>query len=208
MYFSEIPWMVEIICPKLHREYGLVEHLQLLCILIIFVIVIKGTLMKHTILEKIGWGFLGVFTAFVFLEEMDYGKYYYAYFAGHEETFFSELTGRTNIHNINDNAKWFKRPVYPLMGVLFILFPLYGQRFSWPFFRYLVPNKLIIGTAIITILTELVARGIILFGIREDGGFANNIGEFTELLIYYIFSLYVHELVYKKNLILPMTLSR
>ena len=69
-----------------------------------------------------------------------------------------------------------------------------------PLLQYLAPKKLIIGTAIITILSDLIPRLTVVLNIREDGGLGTNIGEFSEVMVYYIFALYVYELVFVRHL--------
>lgn len=144
--------------------------------------------------------FLSFFTLFVILEEIDYGGHYLHYLKGHSDTFFVEKTGKANIHNLGNNARIFKRSIYPLMLVLFIITPLYIQKFNNPVLRYLIPGKRFIVTAIITIFSYTVPRLLVDLNILNDGGFGVNIGEFSELMIYYIFFLYLYEQIFEKEL--------
>jgi hypothetical protein len=199
-YFSGVRWMVEIICPSANREYGLIENLQLLIILYMAIISAIAVKKKDVLFEKIGFGLLSLFALFVLFEEMDWGAHFAEAISGKRSSFFSDLTGVTNIHNQDDNAKWFKRPVYLLMASLFIIFPLLRHRFVNPFLQYLTPKRMIIGTVIIAILSDLIPRLTVNLNIRPDAGFANNIGEFSEVMVYYTFALYLHELIFEKSM--------
>jgi hypothetical protein len=57
------------------------------------------------------------------------------------------------------------------------------------------------ATAIITIFSYLVPRLLVDLNILKDGGFGVNIGEFSEIMIYYIFFLYLYEIIFRKTYI-------
>jgi hypothetical protein len=204
MYFSGIQWMVEIVCPSINREFGTIENLQLLILLYMTIICLLGAIRKQNKLEKTGFAFLTLFSLLVFFEEMDWGAHYIEYFSGEKRSFFSEITGVTNIHNQDYNAKWFKRPVYLIMAALFIILPFFKERFKHPFFQYLSPKKMIVGTVIIALFSDLIPRFIVLWNIRPDAGLGTNIGEFSEVMVYYTFALYLYEVIYEKNLEFPV----
>jgi hypothetical protein len=200
MYFSGVPWMVEIVCPSANREYGLIENLQLLALLYMAVISAMAVVRKTSALEKIGFAFLAVFSVLVLLEEMDWGAHFLEAFTGERSNVFKDLTGQTNIHNQDENAKWFKRPVYLIMAALFIFFPLYREKFTNSLMLYVTPKKVIVGTVVIALLSDLIPRFTVKLGIRPDAGLGTNIGEFSEVMVYYTFALYVHECVFEKSL--------
>ena len=201
MYFSGIRWAQELICPSVNWELGIVENMQLALLLMMFLISIIGIKRKKHKIEKLVFIFLSIFTLFVFLEEIDYGAHFRAYFTNDSHTLFNDLTGRTNLHNVGNNAKLFKRSIYPFMGIFFLTAPLFINRIKSPILRYLIPNKWIITTAILTIFSYLIPRILVDFNIFEDGGFGVNIGEFSEIMVYYIFFLYLHEIIYKKEFV-------
>jgi len=198
MYFSGLKWAQEIICPKVDWELGIVENVQILILLMITIISIMGVFKKRLWIEKSAFILLAVFSLFVFLEEIDYGNHFLKYFNGQENTIFSDLTGKLNFHNEGNNAKLFKRTIYPLMGLLFIVAPLIAVRIKNKFVRYLIPGRWFVITAGITILSYLVPRFLVDFHILKDGGFGVNIGEFSEMMIYYIFFLYLYEIIFEK----------
>lgn len=204
MYFSGVVWAQEIVCPSIDREFGVAENLQIVLLLMILVVNIIATARKKDRIEKVIFTLLAFFTLFVLLEEIDYGAHFLSYFKGNSDTFFLELTGKTNVHNLGNNAKIFKRSIYPLMLVLFIISPFYVQKFKNPVIKYLIPSKWFLITAIITIFSYVVPRLIVELNILEDGGFGINIGEFSEIMIYYIFFLYLYEIIFKKDLRLSL----
>lgn len=199
MYFSGVKWAMELVCPTVNWELGIVENLQLLVLIMIFVISLMGLKHKEPMIEKIGLVFLAFITLFVFLEEIDYGLHYVQYFTGESNTLFRDVTGAKNLHNLGNNARLFKRPFYPLMALLFIIGPLVAERIKYEYIRFFIPHKIIIATAFITIFSYLVPRLLVDWHIFPDGGFKNNIGEFSELMMYYIFFLYLKELIFERG---------
>jgi hypothetical protein len=199
MYFSGVRWMVEIVCPSINREFGTIENLQLVTILFMAVVSFYGVLRKTATIEKIGFALLTIFSLLVLGEEMDWGAHFVEYYTGEKSTFFSKFVGETNIHNQEGNAKWFKRPVYPIMILLFMIFPFFREKLKHPFLQYITPKKLIIGTAFITLFSDLIPRFTVMFGIRPDAGLGVNIGEFSEVMVYYTFALYLYEIVFEKT---------
>jgi hypothetical protein len=199
MYFSGVHWAQELVCPSVNWELGIVENMQILLLIMILVINVMAIFRKKNKIEKIAFSVLSIFTLFVLLEEIDYGGHFLRYFKGTADTFFVEMTGKANVHNLGNNAKIFKRSIYPLMLVLFIITPLYIHKFKNPFLKYLIPGKWFVITAFITILSYAVPRLLVDFNILADGGFGVNIGEFSEIMIYYIFFLYLYELIFEKS---------
>ncbi len=205
MYFSGVRWAQELVCPSVNPELGIVENIQLVLLLMIFIICLMAARRKKQRIEKIIFILLSLFSLFVFVEEIDYGRHFLGYFKGHEDTLFRKLTGETNIHNIGDNAKLFKRSIYPFMGLLFLIAPLMKNRIKNPVVKYLTPGMGFVLTAIITILSYVIPRLIVDLNIREDGGFGWNIGEFSEIMVYYIFFLYLYEIIFEKG---PIKINR
>ncbi|WP_430814658.1 hypothetical protein [Carboxylicivirga sp. RSCT41] len=199
MYFSGVKWAMELVCPTVNWELGIVENLQLFVLLLIFIDSLRGFRYKEPMIEKLALGFLSLFTLFIFLEEIDYGLHYVQYFTGESNTLFRDLTGAKNLHNLGNNARLFKRPFYPLMALLFIIGPLVVDRIKNEYIRFFIPSKIIIVTAIITIFSYLVPRLLVDWQIFPDGGFKKNIGEFSELMMYYIFFLYLKELIFERG---------
>ena len=205
MYFSGVRWAQEFVCPSINWELGIVENLQILLLIMMFIISIMAVFRKENKIEKITFSALSVFALFVLLEEIDYGGHFLNYFQGTRDTFFVEMTGKANVHNLGNNAKLFKRSIYPFMLVLFIIAPMLVHKFKNPVLLYLIPRKWIVVTAFITIFSYTVPRLLVDWNILEDGGFGVNIGEFSEIMVYYIFFLYLYELIFDKNCCIQST---
>ena len=86
------------------------------------------------------------------------------------------------------------------MGLIFVLAPFVIHKIKNPILRYLTPSKWFVITAIITVFSYVVPRLLVDLNIFEDGGFGWNIGEFSEIMVYYIFFLYLYEIIFEKNL--------
>lgn len=199
MYFSGVKWAQELVCPSVNWELGIVENMQILLLLMTLILNIIAIFKKEHKIEKVIFSFLSLFTLFVLLEEIDYGAHFLRYFKGHSDTFFVEVTGKANVHNLGNNAKLFKRSIYPVMLVLFIITPLYAHKFKNQIVRYLIPSRWFVITAIITVFSYAVPRLLVDWNILEDGGFGVNIGEFSEIMVYYIFFLYLYEVIFEKE---------
>ena len=73
MNYSGIYVFTQTVSPDINREFGLLEHLQLVLIAITLVYSIKAIPTKEFWLEKLGYIFMSLFLVLLFLEELDYG---------------------------------------------------------------------------------------------------------------------------------------
>jgi magnesium-transporting ATPase (P-type) len=199
-FFSGVPVLVEIVNPEMNREWGLLENIQLIVVATIIGVSIYATAKKKPAIQKFGFIFIAIFGVFVFLEEIDYGSHLSQYLTGQQESQLAKLTGVYNVHNYGENtAKVFKRAVYVLMLLLFLVAPFVRVKFWNPIFSYLIPQPKIAIIAMITIVCELAARALVpLNGLKLDE-LGMDIGEFSEILVYYVFLLYVWQLVFEKQ---------
>lgn len=183
-----------MIAPPGNREWGILENLQLLILMCIFGLVFFAARKNTLKIFKWGYGLLAVFTLFIILEEMDYGTHFYQLWEGlpEEESSYDVKS----LHNLGNNAKLFKRSIYVLMGALFVISPFLKEKVKHPFLRYLIPKPRILLVAVLAIISDLVPRLIIHYDIREDGGLGINIGEFSEIMVYYIFMIYLIHLIF------------
>jgi len=198
-YFSGNPSLVELVCPKENPEWGLIENIQLSFILGIVVVSVYASFKKPFLLPKIGFGLIALFAIFIFLEEIDYGKHWMQYMYGTKKSLIYDATGVTNFHNQGNNAKLFKRLVYGLMMIIFFIAPFFKKKIKNEYISYLIPESKIISTLILVVFADFVPRFLVHFNIFEDAGFGNNIGEFSEVIFYYIFLLYVIQLIWEKK---------
>lgn len=199
-FFSGIPVLVEIVNPELNREWGLLENIQLVIVVIIFGVAAYAFAWKKPTLQKIGFALISIFAVFVFLEEIDYGAHLAQYLTGEKKSQLAQISGVYNIHNYGDyTAKIFKRSVYLVMLLLFIVAPFMRSKFNNRIISYLVPLPRIAIVAVITIGCEVIARGLVPLRNLKLEELTMDIGEFSEILVYYVFLIYVWQLVFQKE---------
>jgi len=195
-YFSSIPALVTIVCPQENWEWGMLENIQLLILLTILGITIFAAVKKKSMLQRLGFSFLTFFTLFVFLEEIDYGAHLQHYISGSKDSLLGEYY---NVHNQGNNAKIFKRSVYGIMTLIFVIAPFLSQYIKNPILQYLIPKPKIFIIAVLAIAADLIPRLLVNFKVFEDGGLGVNIGEFSEIVVYQIFLVYLIQLVFEKE---------
>ena len=193
-YFSQIPILMELVSPTRNWELGILENLQLLVILAIILLSAFAVARVEGSLLKLGFGLLALFSIFILLEEMDYGSHFGF------ENYFLKYFGTSNIHNIDANAKWYKRPIYLVITFLFFVAPYWNSSIQNRFIKYLIPPPRLILAAFVIFCADVIPRLIVFLKLRPDGGLGVNIGEFSELFIYYLFLLYVLQLIFTKRL--------
>jgi len=191
---------VEFIAPKENWEWGILENLQLAIILGILILSLYAFLNKKDQIQKWGFFLVSLFTIFVFLEEIDYGAHFVELIRGSNDSYLSKYTGLRNIHNQGNNAKLFKRSVYLVMALLFIVGPHLETKINNRYLSYLLLKPRITIIAVMAIFVDLLPRFIIKLEIRQDGGLGVNIGEFSEIIVYYIFFVYIIQLIFIKRL--------
>ena len=109
-YFLGTHFLVEIVVPESNREYGLLENIQLVLILGIIILSLYVVFTNHALLQKLGFGLLGVMAIFIFLEEMDYGDHFIQYFTdGEKRSIIFEKYGKVNVHNRKGNRLTYMR---------------------------------------------------------------------------------------------------
>ena len=202
-YFSGIPALVEFVCPKENWEWGILENIQLGIIAFMFILSVYAFFNKKVRIQKLGFGFIVFFAIFVFLEEIDYGAHFAQLIGGEEEIILKEYIPH-NIHNLGNNAKLFKRSVYLIMLLIFVIAPFLKSKIENPYIRYLIPKPRIVIVALLAIVVDLVPRLIVTLGILKDGGLGVNIGEFSEIMVYYIFLIYLIQLIFENQLQIDM----
>jgi len=198
-YFSEVPPLVSLICPPANREWGLLENLQLVIIFCILLLSIYAFLKTTNIIQKLGFIVIGCFTLFIFLEEMDYGKHFAQLIGGQTESYLMQYIPDKSIHGQGNNAINFKRIVKIMIILIFIISPFLKSRIKNPYLQYLIPQARIAIVAVLTIVVLYVPRYIVESGLRKDGGLGRNIAEFSEVMMYYVFLIYLYQLVFVKQ---------
>ena len=203
LFFSGIPIFVKIINPPLNREWGMLENIQLVIVAVMIGVSFYAMWTKGPKLQKLGFGLIFVFAVFVFLEEIDYGAHFREYFSGERRSQLSILTGVYNIHNRGQyTAAIIKRSVYFLMLIIFIIAPYLKHAIKNDLISYLIPYPKIVLTAVLTVLVELTARLLVPLNNLRLENLTMDIGEFSEIMVYYVFLLYVIQLAFEKEFII------
>jgi len=240
MYFSGVLELQRLVCPKLpplhpgaYREFGLLENFQNILLLGILFVVLSGLRRSILPVQRLVFGLLALFTAFVFLEEIDYGTHLYKYFTAPEiagwfepatTPAFQALVAKTdfqatpvNIHNRGDLTDIIKGVVSVLILGLFVVAPLLADRVKNPWLKYIIPDRFMIVTVFVMVVTRLIARGLQDLDrhfidlaasegrVREVGAMANNLSEFRELVTYYAFLFYLGVMVFCREAPVPAT---
>jgi len=211
MYFSGNDLLQAIVAPRSFnamrpdsgREFGLLENLQHLFILAIAGACAWAAWNKPSRWEKFGFGFVGMFAIFIFLEEIDYGLHYHEYFKGIE---WHESADVRNLHNQGDMTDIMKRTVDISIVVLFIFVAWGFGRSRYALLRYLAPDKwftvtLLCMTVMRLVVHELGDRERDLAGpLGQVGAISRaNLSEFREFFVYYIFMIYLMTLAFIRD---------
>jgi hypothetical protein len=197
----------ELMAPEINREFGIVENLQLIILLLILVYSIKGIRKRETKIEKYGYVFVAAATAFVFLEEIDYGLHYYDYLVGKTNEGITKVAVfDRKIRNIHNEGKItlnvFKLASYALIITCFVILPLLPATLKKRFLlvKYFAPSRFIVTTAISLLVLNQIALYLYKHYDYSNPSLNNNVSEFEELMTYYIFFLYIREMIRKPRL--------
>ena len=201
IYFYNLFGLEDFIAPRVNREFGLIENIQLLLLILIFITALKGIRTRTEKVAKYGFMLVAILTAWIFLEEIDYGLHYYDHLTGKQEitkvvVFDKEVR---NIHNNGPMQNLFKLTAYGVIIIFFVIFPLlpsrYKQRYS--LLNFLSPSKLIITTATCLLILNQIALFLYKKYNTPTSALTANVSEFEEIMIYYIVFLYLREIVKK-----------
>ncbi len=204
IYFLDIFGMSGVISPTLNREFGLIEHVQLLLILGIFILALKGFRASDIRIQRYFFAFVTFFSAFIFLEEIDYGIHYYEYFTSN--TIEENSTGAfedkpRNIHNQGRVRQYTMWVVYLGLVILLGLSTFVRNRIfkKDSLIRWLIPSN---GFFILSLVAMFLLNELVRFMDQnvkdpEISSLDGNTIEFQETFIYYIAFLYVLELTRK-----------
>ena len=203
MYFSGVPLLQHIVTPEfegLHpdsnREFGLLENLQNVCLLIMVITAGIAVRNKESRLEKAAFLGIALFSLFVFLEELDYGLHFYEMAFGVHSYDAAEVR---NIHNTYDLTNPMKHGALIGMMLLFVIFPLAFAESNRPLIRYITPDRFAIFTMVVMFLTRTLAHTLRDAGFGSGGSISHNISEFRELTTYYLFTVYLVDLVFRRE---------
>lgn len=204
MYFSGIDALRQIVSPVMkgvfpdsQREFGLLENLQNLLLLITLGFMIHALFRKDSHIER--GAFIGgaIITMFIFLEEVDYGLHYYEYLRGIDA---DEAATKRNWHNVGDRTDTSKKLMDAGMILLFVVLPLFFSNVKHKYLRYIVPTRWAILTLIGSKLVSEFAHLLNNMGLSEGGNINSNISEFREYVNYWLIMIFVYEVAYLRSL--------
>ncbi len=202
MYFSGVDFLAMLVAPESNREYGILENVQLIFILGIIIISFYVLIKKPNKLQKLGFGLLAILAIFIFLEEMDYGDHFIWYFShGTQRSAFLEAFGTNSVHNQEgDILMYMRRTPYVIIFILFTILPFINKKYFHPLINYIIPKPRMALMILLFIIAYLAPRVLVDYNIFEEGSLAegDSIGEFTELIVYFIFLIYVYHIVVDK----------
>jgi hypothetical protein len=204
MYFSGIVQLQHVVSPIIwgmhpdsSREFGLLENLQNLCLLVILVTCVAAALRKPLRAEKAVWALGAAFTAFVLLEEIDYGLHFYELARGIQ---FNQAAEVRNVHNTFDLTDIMKNGALAGMLVLFVVFPLTFTNSPHAIMRYITPDRFAILTMVAMFLLRTLAHTLRDLEFGTPGSISSNISEFREFATYYLFMVYLIDIAFRRSL--------
>ena len=206
IFYLNLFGLSEIIAPEQNREFGIIENIQLLLLLMIFFLAVKGARLHKLKIEKYAYIAVAAATAFIFLEEIDYGLHYYDILTGRDKDNVAAIqvfdTKVRNFHNNqNDVLDIMKLMSYAMIAIFFVLLPLLPNRLKqkYPLLNYLSPSRYIVITAFCLLVLNQLALYLYKNFDYSNASLNANVSEFEEIMTYYIIFLYIREMV-KKHL--------
>jgi hypothetical protein len=206
------------------RELGVLENLQNLLLIAMLLVCVSAAVRGRATLEKAAFALLSAFTLFVLLEEVDYGTHWVAYLGSdHDFQWFlpavqwpRELIDKIdfaaepfNLHNKGDLTDIIKTFVAVVMGGLFVAAPFVLPRMKNPWLRYIAPDPYVVLTLVamglLSVYTHYLggveaaiikADALDKLASGEPGSISNNLSEFREATIYYLFLVYLADVAF------------
>jgi hypothetical protein len=187
MYFSGIDPLRQAVAPRLNREFGLLENIQHMILIAIIVLGYRALRASRSQLRRSMFLFIVVVTAWMFLEEVDYGLHWWELAAGVPPE--DRATVR-NLHNIGGTTQDIKFVGNTVMILLFVVLPFVGRKSASAWWRYFRPSRFLVITAVVTFLLARLAHYLADGGYYPDGPISSNISEFREVMVYYVWLVY------------------
>lgn len=176
-YFSGHPVLRTIVSPEHGKEFGLLELLQVACLLAIVAVSAPGGFGPRPRVEKFVRGGLAVVALFVAMEEIDYG----AHFLG---------TQIPTLHGVEYIEAVIEASARVGMMIFFGAFALLFADSRRLTLRYLAPDRMsVLAILVISALQEVIWRAPPMAGTLSGHEI-----EFMELGMYYLGLLYAIDL--------------
>jgi hypothetical protein len=205
MYYSDVALLRRVVSPDFswipldsRREFGVLESLQNLVLLGLVVVAVSGLRRKRLLWERLGLWTLLFGSAFMLLEETDYGLQYALLFPSDAPS-HEGVAGYYNIHRIGYTQTVLQHIARFGMLTFFGAFAIAFARSGSPRMRYIAPDRFsVLAILLVTAVQELVWR----LGARvpvSHGSLSGNEIEFAELGIYYLILLYAVDVVFWRS---------
>ncbi len=207
-YFSGVPYLQNIISLNdifLTRESGLLEQLQNFYLLSIFSIFFYLSIKRKAKSEKIFFLLLSGVFAFLFLEEIDYGRNLYEFFIGHSSDVEIRNWHNQSTDGKKQNVKYFKQLIDLANVLWFILLPLLKVKINIPIIKSTIPSRFFIIGFILTAILSSITHTFENMDLSQingiSGTLSGNISEFRENNTYYLYLLYAIQIANTKLII-------
>jgi len=205
LYFSGIDVLQQIISVNngfLTRESGLLEQLENLYLLTIFVMFAYLAIRRTNAIEKLFLFSSSLIFLFLLLEEIDYGINLYEFFTHNTISGTARNWHNESADGTKQNVQYFKQLVDFANFLWFIALPLIASKVKIPIIKCLIPHRLFILSFILTIFYSRVAHGLDDLGLSVidgvQGSLSGNISEFREHNTYYLYLLYAFQVINTK----------
>ena len=202
-YFSGELRIQELVAPRINREYGLLENLQNLILLAVIALAVYGLIRKRLVFERVILVCVLIGTLFLLMEEIDYGRLHYHYLIGdpiHDRVRVTEGNGSDwNIHNLGNINQLFEHTLDIGLIVFFIIFPLVTWKSTKHMIRYLRPDPWFILTMVAMLAVSRYSKALNRDGLGLDGALQGNTAEFREIIVYYVFLIYLLTFIFRRR---------
>jgi len=204
-YFSGIDALQQIISVNngfLTRESGLLEQLENLYLLTIFVMFFYLSIKRINGIEKLFFFSSSLIFLFLLLEEIDYGINLYEFFTHNTVSGSARNWHNESANGTKQNVHHFKQLVDVANFLWFIVLPLIANKIKTPIIKCLIPHRFFIIAFLLTILYSRIAHGLDDLGLSiidgVYGSLSGNISEFREHNTYYLYLLYAFQIINTK----------
>jgi hypothetical protein len=193
LYFQGSPWMQELTAPVYNREFGLLENIQNILLLL------TAYMSLHLLISsRLGWirfGYLLMFiaAAFTFLEEIDYGYHYINYL---NDADAMARSVNHNIHNTGNTTNYIRLIFYILVVIFVIILPYVPSSKQPSWVNHFVPTVRLQLTLLAMLITSKLVGIFNEMSHSTNMALHGNLSEFEELCLYYLLMMYVYRLYY------------
>lgn len=202
LYYSQNVDLQAIVSPKppQNREFGWLEYFQNIVLITILVIIGIGLKRAEFKRQKIFLCIMGLGMLFMLMEEIDYGLHYIEYLEGRS---YEEQRQVRNLHNQGDNTDRLKRISDAILLFVFLVAPWVVRPHWNRWVVYFTPTRLFTLSVISMVLLSETAHSLQDngYGVSNgsEGPLSSNVSEFRELFVYWVWLLYFHCLILRKQ---------